>query len=349
MLAASLVAVALSLAPASAADPGLEKGTCAFDNEPVFPGYYWDPSCKLGKTGCNADNVSVHCRFCGGGVYDVPCPPSACHFHGSPPSAPYYWDEDCKLGMLGCWADGIHGQCRFCGMWPYTSIPCPEKFARPPAGPACTFAEEVTTPHFWDPSCTNGTHGCLADGIHAECRYCGAGDYVDIECPASKICKFALEPTVPYFWDPTCAMGKLGCNADGLHVQCRYCMQRPFESVSCPEAVAPRKDICTFPKRGEPLIPYYWEPECTEGMLGCWADAIHPQCRFCGVGVFANITCPSTPGQPDAPGGGVLPDPAEAAPGRSLGAELEDIDVARSTPLRPCMLVFGAAIVLAKL
>jgi len=135
-------------------------------------------------------------------------------------------------------------------------------------------------------------HGCLADGKHTQCRFCGDGDYADIPCPANKVCSFAAEPTVPYFYDPTCSMGKLGCNADGINVGCRFCAKRPFENIKCPEQVAPVKDKCTFPTHSEPMVGYYWENSCTAGKLGCWADGIHAKCRFCGSGVFAEVECP---------------------------------------------------------
>merc|ERR1711979_10291 len=92
----------------------------------------------------------------------------------------------------------------------------------------CTFVEnEPTTPYFWDAGCKMGAHGCNADGIHVQCRFCGKGDYEDIPCPASEVCSFANEPSVPYYWDPECSMGKLGCMADGMHSECRFCAKRP--------------------------------------------------------------------------------------------------------------------------
>lgn len=29
-------------------------------------------------------------------------------------------------------------------------------------------------------------------------------------------------------------------------------------------------------------------------MLGCWADGMHAECRFCGSGVFKGIACPNS-------------------------------------------------------
>jgi len=212
------------------------------------------------------------------------------------------------MGMLGCWADGVHAQCRFCGDHPFTTIACPEDSAKPRSA-ACSFKEPTETPHFWDPSCKNGKLGCLADGVHEECRFCGVGDYEKIRCPASEVCTFGAEPTVPYYWEPKCKNGMLGCNADGVHVQCRFCRARPFEDIPCPDLVEPSKKMCTFPLGGEPTVPHFWDPTCRAGKIGCWADGIHAECRFCGEGVYENVTCPTPPGAsvPEP----AVPEPAE--------------------------------------
>merc|ERR1712060_373566 len=147
-------------------------------------------------------------------------------------------------------------------------------------------------PYYWDPGCVMGMHGCNADGKNVHCRYCGHGGYEDIHCPGSHVCAFEVIPTVPYYWDPSCEEGMLGCKADGVNPQCRFCAERPFESVPCPEAVAPPEDTCAWPQRGEPSVPHFWDETCEMGKLGCWADGIHAQCRFCGTGVFQEISCP---------------------------------------------------------
>lgn len=266
-------------------------GQCSFELEPLT-GYLWDSSCKMGMLGCYADGANVECRFCGEGAYaSILCPPSSCHFP-SEPEVPYYWDQSCESGKLGCWADGVHLQCRFCGEAPYTSIACPEVVAVPNVT-ACAFANEPEIQYYWDPSCQIGVKGCFADGKHIGCRFCGSGEYGDVPCPADSPaeCTFANEPGVPYFWDKDCAVGKLGCLADGIHEQCRFCAHRPFESVSCPGRVAPPEGSCTFPAGAEPAVPFFWDESCELGRLGCWADGIHAQCRFCGIGVYYNITC----------------------------------------------------------
>merc|ERR1711948_162730 len=121
---------------------------------------------------------------------------------------------------------------------------------------------EPESPYYWEPGCSMGMHGCNADGKHVHCRFCGEGGFADIHCPGSQVCEFGGNiPTVPYYWDPECSQGGLGCKADGVHPECRFCGERPFETVPCPERVAPPKD----------------------------------ECRFCGSGVFADVACPGTP------------------------------------------------------
>jgi len=289
----SVVAFGATQLGCVSAQAGTEAGECEFVNLPVDVGYFWDPTCKMGKLGCNADGKNLQCRLCGAGDFvTVPCPASSCKFPNDP-FVSYYWDTDCKMGKLGCWADGIHAQCRFCGEYPYTSISCPEG-AAPPNAAACTFKNKPEIPHYWEAGCVMGKHGCNADGQNVQCRFCGGGDFSDIPCPAEQVCEFKQKPTVPYYWDPQCKDGMLGCKADGVNDQCRFCATRPFEDVPCPESVAPPKNVCTWPLRGEPLTPYFWDPTCTMGKLGCWADGLHAQCRFCGTGVFEEVACPST-------------------------------------------------------
>jgi len=137
-------------------------------------------------------------------------------------------------------------------------------------------------------------HGCNADGIHVQCRFCGKDVYADIPCPASEVCSFANEPSIPYYWDPECTMGKLGCMADGMHAECRFCGKRPFDGIPCPAAIEPPQKQCAFPLHGEPTIGYYWDEACESGELGCWADGMHAECRFCGSGVYQEIPCPNS-------------------------------------------------------
>jgi len=201
------------------------------------------------------------------------------------------------MGQLGCWADGVHEQCRFCGDFPYTGIPCPEG-AMHRREAQCAFDNEPETHYYWDPTCYAGMHGCNADGQHVQCRFCGDRGFADIPCPGSHVCEFENLPNVPYYWDPECADGGLGCKADGVHQECRFCAERPFETVPCPEAVKPPENECSWPQRGEPSVRHFWDESCEMGQLGCWADGIHAQCRFCGSGVYSDIACPSTADSP---------------------------------------------------
>jgi len=221
---------------------------CSFDNEPPagkgFPRYFWDATCRAGldsMKGCLADGRNPECRWCGGEDYsDIYCPASWCNFD-SPPHVPYYWDSGCSMGQLGCNADGKNVECRFCGEFPYNgSVACPkEAFPEVPK----------------------------------------AG------------CHFANLPTTPFFFDATCEDGMLGCKADGNTVGCRFCGKDGYEAIPCPAS------LCTFPEESRPRLSqgqrYYWDPACVNQTLGCFADGIHEECRFCGFGVYEPVVCPA--------------------------------------------------------
>lgn len=218
---------------------------------------------------------------------------SRCTF-ALPPETPYYWDEKCldpasSFNGLGCFADSAHTQCRFCGEQPYTGIPCPPD-AIVPDVTVCRFPNPPAVPVYWEPQCVLGMLGCKADGHHIGCRFCGGdGVYSSINC-GPQACEFPVKPGAPYYWDSSCAMGQLGCLADGIHIQCRFCRTRPYESITCPASVGIGAASCYFVN--EPKMGYYWEPSCKMGDLGCWADGIHAECRFCGGGAWESIPCP---------------------------------------------------------
>lgn len=309
-----------------------EIGECEFDSMPVGVGYYWDPNCKPDDLGCDGDGKNLQCRLCGGGDFlSVPCPASSCKF-AAHPYVPYFWDPECTKGGLGCWADGHHAQCRFCGDHPYTGIPCPEG-AEPVPAVKCSFAVEPTTPHFVDPTCTLGMHGCFADGVNVRCRFCGGDGFSDIHCPGSQVCEFPTLPTRPYYWDPECKEGMLGCKADDVHAGCRFCAEPPFEAIPCPEPQwlpAGFRNECTWPERGEPVdLGYFWDESCERGMLGCWADGLHAQCRYCGSGDFSEIACPTgTSGQSQTAGSTAAsptsPSPSQHANSSRYGSDDSD-------------------------
>jgi hypothetical protein len=120
----------------------------------------------------------------------------------------------------------------------HTDSPAP-----PPAFAGdCSFGEQPSLEYFWDESCApSGGAGCKADGKHMECRYCGKegfpvcptsdGGKMHVEQPVSVPslpdktgCHFKNVPTVQYFWDTSCLeKGGMGCMADGVNMECRYC------------------------------------------------------------------------------------------------------------------------------
>lgn len=156
----------------------------------------------------------------------------------------------------------------------------------------CAFELEPLTPYYWDRGCYMGLHGCNADGKNVQCRFCGEGGFSDILCPRHSVCEFEVEPTTEYFWDPECHEGDLGCMADGVHPECRFCGSESYEAISCPAPPTLAPGQCHWPPRGEPAIPFFWDETCEVGQLGCMADGIHEECRFCGAGVYSEVPCP---------------------------------------------------------
>merc|ERR1712187_493401 len=65
-----------------------------------------------------------------------------------------------------------------------------------------------------------------------------------IHCPGSQVCAFEVIPTVPYYYEPSCHAGMLGCKADGVHDECRFCGDWPFESVRCPRSHDEDAEVC---------------------------------------------------------------------------------------------------------
>lgn len=132
----------------------------------------------------------------------------------------------------------------------------------------------------------------------------GLQDDIPHKVSPAEQCTFALPPAVPYYWDASCAMGQLGCLADGLHTECRFCGEAPYLGLQCPsDAVVPSEQVCSFVNA--PVTPFFWDATCQMGMKGCFADGKHIGCRFCGMGDYADIECPSSvcnfPNEPISP------------------------------------------------
>merc|ERR1712217_434895 len=110
--------------------------------------------------------------------------------------------------------------------------------------------------------------------------------------------RFVILPTSlgRHYWDVSCRTHaeSLGCNADGVHPECRFCDKMPFQTVRCPDSARPAYGFreCWFPHGSE--TAHYWHEGCAWGMLGCWADGVNANCRFCGSGVYSEIPCPTT-------------------------------------------------------
>jgi len=104
-------------------------------------------------------------------------------------------------------------------------------------------------------------------------------------------CEFDVIPATPYTWDESCVGSVPGCDADGKHVQCRFCGTTPFLPCQIEGRVPPpASPFCKF--KVPPTQAFTWDDTCTGGVPGCGADGHHLQCRFCGDAPFK--PCPKT-------------------------------------------------------
>lgn len=90
---------------------------------------------------------------------------------------------------------------------------------------------------------------------------------------SSSTCSWPVMPQTAWAWDPSCKLGDVGCNADGVHMECCFCGKEPY--LPCPS--------CTSP--AESLTPVVWDNRCDpdDYTIGCLADGVHFECRFCGA------------------------------------------------------------------
>merc|ERR1711957_475889 len=75
--------------------------------------------------------------------------------------------------------------------------------------------------------------------------------------------------------DKLCVAGDLGCWADGVHAQCRFCGHNPSIGVPCPEGAAqPNSPGCAFDNEPSfPCLTVYSSPSCWDcraGLKGCF-------------------------------------------------------------------------------
>eukprot|EP01004_Peranema_trichophorum_P010952 NODE_9791_length_564_cov_167.489796_g9153_i0.p1 GENE.NODE_9791_length_564_cov_167.489796_g9153_i0~~NODE_9791_length_564_cov_167.489796_g9153_i0.p1 ORF type:complete len:135 (-),score=16.48 NODE_9791_length_564_cov_167.489796_g9153_i0:101-505(-) len=118
--------------------------------------------------------------------------------------------------------------------------------------------------------------------------------YVYGDC--SSLC-YQKNPIAPCVNDTACLNPDtdkyrgLGCNADGVAQECRFCGWNVYKQINCPTMC---HDWCNA---ANPLTPCFTDPRCLDILtdpykgLGCAALNLD-QCRFCGFGDFASIPCP---------------------------------------------------------
>ena len=110
------------------------------------------------------------------------------------------------------------------------------------------------------------------------------------------------------YYDETCSTADvtfngLGCNAGQLDPKCRFCGFDAYAKINCPLVVLEEDIPCALP--GEAITACtanerehcFWDTRCLSGddpfgSLGCNADGLNEQCRFCGFGLYEAIKCP---------------------------------------------------------
>jgi len=100
--------------------------------------------------------------------------------------------------------------------------------------------------------------------------------------------------------EPRLFMGSYG-PAQGMPSPARCAITQPAETTTAPDTGGNiGKDTCKGRQNGTcffpstPQIGFYWDPCCYFGKLGCHADAVNIECRFCGNGPWSSVSCPST-------------------------------------------------------
>lgn len=131
--------------------------------------------------------------------------------------------------LLPC--DSRHRQCRFCGSGAYADIPCPRK--------TCTFSAEPAIPYYWDSTCEVGKKGRELNAFWKK-----SIKHIDVNViflsmipyltSASRCWQISLELLVHLQM-----ISIAGCNADGIHMECRFCDAKPFLDVPCPPEFRP--------------------------------------------------------------------------------------------------------------
>lgn len=109
-------------------------------------------------------------------------------------------------------------------------------------------------------------------------------------------CSFANPPVVPYYWDPNCTndLTSLGCWADGVHAECRFCGEEPYTGVHCPlESITPSKQWCQ-------LMRLQWSRSSgiPAASKGCWDALLMASTWAAGSVVKVTTLRLSAPHQP---------------------------------------------------
>ncbi|CAJ1371552.1 unnamed protein product [Effrenium voratum] len=168
----------------------------------------------------------------------------------------------------------------------------------------------------------DGLETCGITGAEYKVKYCANTDRLVVKVMKPMTIDVVLNRTkcATVTSDGTCVKeSEVPCCPDGSCTdRCTgtQCCPSAEGSRTCPSASTVEVSICALGKKydctgttgiappgrvdGEcefpnpPAMGYYWDPFCFFGQLGCFADGVNVECRFCGDGAFAEVTCVTT-------------------------------------------------------
>eukprot|EP00747_Dinoflagellata_sp_TGD_P206583 gnl/TRDRNA2_/TRDRNA2_80275_c0_seq1.p1 gnl/TRDRNA2_/TRDRNA2_80275_c0~~gnl/TRDRNA2_/TRDRNA2_80275_c0_seq1.p1 ORF type:complete len:166 (+),score=33.95 gnl/TRDRNA2_/TRDRNA2_80275_c0_seq1:49-546(+) len=133
-----------------------------------------------------------------------------------------------------------------------------------------------------------------------------------VPCGAFPAETCSKNPGEKCYYDWTCStspprLGGLGCNAEGTNQNCRFCGFKNAKGVEYPPCPAPEPEAPCGVEPAEvcsqnPGEKCYYDVSCSDdppgqGGLGCNADGVNRNCRFCGFKNAKGVEYPDCPGE----------------------------------------------------
>lgn len=181
--------------------------------------------------------------------------------------------------LQGWWSDALRNVAGFCHFEVQNFQICSERNAPKMIHdiisiiPLRSMAFQST--EFGFDSDSNDPNLNFCDSRHRQCRFCGSGAYADIPCPR-KTCTFSAEPSIPYYWDSTCEIGKKGRESNAIWKKTDvnfvihgsisdscFKMLADFSWVAGAPANEPCRMQCGWNSRGMPLLWCKAIPGCS--------------------------------------------------------------------------------------